>query len=198
LYRPAGIFSKAAETYGCKRAGTLKKMAKYFFRKSTILITLLMVISAAFTRQLMELAVRHIGKNGFKILVMTSLSATAGLFFISEAKRLLKPAKVLLMLGLLTLSLLLVWNIRLPQVRMHILMYAVVGWLASRDAMRAGRSWKTIALAWIFAAAAGILEELFQKLLPYRVFDINDIIFNLKGATLGVILYLVRPGSKKP
>jgi len=170
-------------------------MAKYPFTKSTVLITLLMVVSASFTRQLMELAVMCIGKSGFRISVAAIFIGTTVLFFIREAKRLVKPAKVLLMLGLLTISLLFVWNIRLPQVRMHILMYAIVGWLASRDAMRQGRTWKTIALAWVFAAAAGALEELFQKLLPYRVFDINDIIFNLKGASLGVILYLIRPKS---
>lgn len=146
----------------------------------------------------MELAVANIGKNAFRISVAAILIGAAGLFFIGEVKRLVKPARVLLMLGLLTFALLFIWKIRLPQVRMHILMYAVVGWLASRDAMRAGRSWKTIALAWIFAAAAGVLEELFQWLLPYRVFDTKDIVFNLEGATLGVILYLIRPRLKNP
>lgn len=168
-------------------------MTNYLFRKSTILVALLMVVSASFTRQLMEFTTACIGKNSFKISIVLILIGTATLFFIGEAKRLVKPSKVLLMLGLLTVALFLTWKIKLPQVRMHILMYALVGWLASRDAMRQGRTWKTIALAWIFAAAAGALEELFQKLLPYRVFDISDIIFNLEGATLGVILYLIRP-----
>ncbi len=152
-----------------------------------------MVISASFTRQLMELAVRCIGKTGFKITVMTVLIGSAGLFFISQIKLLRKPGRVLSMLGLLTMALLFCWSIRLPQVRMHILMYTIVGWLASRDAAKAGRGWKMVLLAWAFAAAAGVLEELFQKLLPYRVFDIKDIIYNLQGASLGVILYLMRP-----
>lgn len=168
-------------------------LQNYPFTKSTILVALLMVVSASFTRQLMELATICVGKSGFKISIVFILIGTAALFFIVEAKRLVKPSKVLLMLGLLTAALFFIWKIKLPQVRMHILMYALVGWLASRDAMRAGRTWKTIALAWLFAAVAGVLEELFQKLLPYRVFDINDIIFNLEGATLGVILYLIRP-----
>jgi len=137
----------------------------------------------------MEFAVRYIGKSGFRISVAVILIGISALFFAGEVKRLVKPLKVLLMLGLLAVALFFIWKIKLPQVRMHILMYAVVGWLASRDAMRQGRTWKTIALAWFFAASAGILEESFQKLLPYRVFDIKDIIFNLEGATLGVILY---------
>jgi len=173
-------------------------MAKYPFTRSTILVALLMVVSATFTRQLMEFTVKHAGKGGFRIFVTVILIGTAALFFAGEIKRLVKPAKVLLMLGLLTVALLFAWKIRLPQVRMHILMYAVVGWLASRDAMRQERTWKKIVLAWLFAASAGILEELLQRLLPYRVFDISDIIFNLEVATLGVMLYLIRPRLKNP
>lgn len=168
-------------------------MKDLIFRSSTIFITILMVISAAFTRQIMELAVSCFGKKAFKISVAVILTVTATLFLIAEVKRLVKPARVLSMLGLLTIALLFTWQIRLPQERIHILMYAVIGWLASRDAVGQGRNWKMILLAWFFAAAAGALEELFQWLLPYRVLDAKDIVYNLQGATLGVILYLIRP-----
>jgi len=157
-----------------------------------------MVLTASFTRQLMEFTTACIGKGGFGILIGIILIGIATLFVILEAKRLVNPLRIWVMLALLVSVFFYLWKIKLPQVRMHILMYAVVGWLASRDAIESGRTWKTIILAWLFAASAGILEELFQKILPYRVFEIADIIFNLKGATLGVILYLIRPANVAP
>ena len=165
----------------------------YPFTKLTTFTAFVMVVSASFTRQLMEFATMHIGRYGFKILIGSILIGMAAVFFIAEAKRLTHPFRIIVMLGLLVCVLFYVWKIKLPQVRMHILMYAVVGWLSSRDAMKSDRTWKTIIVAWIFAAGAGALEELLQKLLPYRIFDVNDIMFNLKGASLGVILYLIRP-----
>ena len=97
------------------------------------------------------------------------------------------------MLALLVSVSFFIWKIKLPQVRMHILMYALVGWLASRDAMKSGMTAKAIITAWLFAASAGALEELFQKMLPYRVFDVADMLYNIEGVTLGVTLYLIRP-----
>ena len=141
----------------------------------------------------MEFTTSCIGKGGLKILVGLIFIALATVFFIAEAKRLANPLRIFVMLALLVLVLFYSWKIKLPQVRMHILMYAVVGWLASRDATKPGRTWKTIIAAWLFAAIAGTLEELLQKLLPYRIFEINDIIYNIKGATVGVALYLIRP-----
>jgi hypothetical protein len=152
-----------------------------------------MVVSASFTRQLFEFTEQHLGKTGFKILIGSVLVGAASAFFINELKRLAHPLRVAGMLAILLLTLFYLWKIELPQVRMHILMYAVVGWRAGRDAMKAGRSWKNIGIAWVFASVAGAMEELFQKILPYRFFEVSDIVFNTAGATLGVVLYLLRP-----
>ncbi|MBM3252362.1 MAG: VanZ family protein, partial [Candidatus Omnitrophica bacterium] len=122
---------------------------------------------------------------------------TALAFFIAEAKRLRHPLRIFLMSALLASVLFFMRKIELPEVRMHILMYAVLGWLASRDATNSNRTVKTIVMAWLFTASAGLLEELFQKILPYRVFQISDILFNLAGASLGVTIYLIRPRSSR-
>lgn len=141
----------------------------------------------------MEFTTYCIGKDGFKILIGFIFITLVTVFFIAEAKRLANPFRIFLMLALLAFVLFYAWKIKLPQVRMHILMYAVVGWLACRDATKSGKTWETIFSAWLFAAIAGALEELLQKLFPYRIFDVNDILYNIKGATAGVALYLVRP-----
>jgi hypothetical protein len=49
------------------------------------------------------------------------------------------------------------------------------------------RSWCT----WLAAVATGLLTEGVQYLLPYRGFDVNDLIANFLGASLGWLLILL-------
>lgn len=50
-------------------------------------------------------------------------------------------------------------------------------------------------LVWLLAVAVGMLTETVQWLLPYRGFDINDMIANFFGVTLGWLIILsVRQG----
>lgn len=169
----------------------------YSFKLSTTLTALFIVLSATFTRQLMEFTTHHIGKDGFRILIAGIFIILSAVFLAAEAKRLANPFRFFVMLALLGTTLFYSWKIKMPQVRMHILMYSIVGWLATRDATKSRRIWKTILLAWCFASIVGISEELLQKMLPYRVFDMEDIVYNITGATIGVALYLIRPYIKQ-
>lgn len=49
-----------------------------------------------------------------------------------------------------------------------------------------GRSWYT----WLAAVATGLLTEGVQYLLPYRGFDVNDLVANFLGVSLGWLLVL--------
>lgn len=53
-------------------------------------------------------------------------------------------------------------------------------------------------LVWLASAGIGMLTEGVQWLLPYRGFDINDLVANFLGVTLGwlVILTIKRKGSR--
>lgn len=54
-------------------------------------------------------------------------------------------------------------------------------------------------LVWLTAVAVGILTEIVQWLLPYRGFDINDMVANFLGVTLGwtIIIILSRRGARR-
>jgi len=54
-------------------------------------------------------------------------------------------------------------------------------------------------LVWLSAVAVGVLTESVQALLPYRGFDINDMIANFLGVSLGwmIILYVKHKTSKR-
>ena len=47
------------------------------------------------------------------------------------------------------------------------------------------------AAVWIFGVAIGLVTETVQYLLPYRGFDINDLVANFLGVTLGWIIIRV-------
>jgi VanZ family protein len=40
-----------------------------------------------------------------------------------------------------------------------------------------------------------ILSEVVQSLIPYRSFNINDLIANLVGAFIGILLLFIKPGN---
>ena len=72
----------------------------------------------------------------------------------------------------------------------HVLEFALLGWLAMRDLTKRGKHLlKDASLAFIFAAIIGYLGEGIQKFLPWRVFEVRDIITNVLSSLLGVILF---------
>ncbi len=133
----------------------------------------------------------HIGEAGFMILIGLILAAVGLALLIFEIRN--KPglikslAIMLILIGGLTLA----WQIRIPEERIHILEYGVLGWFAGRDLIRRNRRIRGIALVCMFAVTVGILDELFQAVLPYRVFDLRDIVFNSLGGGLGAVIYLL-------
>jgi len=74
----------------------------------------------------------------------------------------------------------------------HVLEFGLIGWLAIRDLAKTGKYLlKDILFASIFAAIIGYLGEGIQKFLPWRVFEIRDIITNVLSGILGVILFII-------
>lgn len=74
----------------------------------------------------------------------------------------------------------------------HVLEFGLVGWLAMRDLAGGSKHLlKDILYALIFVAIIGYLGEGIQKFLPWRVFEVRDIITNVLSGILGVILFII-------
>ena len=74
--------------------------------------------------------------------------------------------------------------------KLHIPEYGLLGYLALRDLSRAGKQNGFIADAlcvFCFVALVGSLDEVFQLLLPYRVFELRDILTNVLSGSLGIL-----------
>jgi len=85
----------------------------------------------------------------------------------------------------------LAWQLKIPEEKIHILEFAVLGWFASRDLIITNKKAKGIVLALLFTITIGVLDEIFQGILPYRYFQWCDIAFNSTGGLWGVVLYLL-------
>jgi len=63
--------------------------------------------------------------------------------------------------------------------------------LASRDAFKNKRKIVAVGHVIIFTFFFGFLDEGFQAILPYRYYDLRDIVFNYLGALWGLMLFLL-------
>ena len=77
--------------------------------------------------------------------------------------------------------------------KVHILEYGLLAWLAMRDFWRQDRNvLKTSLYAFILVLITSCLDEGFQKLQPWRVFEVRDIITNLVSGILGISVFIAQ------
>lgn len=162
--------------------------------KLTIGIGMFIVASASFTRQLSNFARARIGEGGFLFLVILTLIILLLLFLIFVIRRKPRFINLSMIIMMLIIGVIVVWRIKIPEEKIHILEYAVLGWFAGRDLIKTSskiRKLRGLILACAVCIAVGILDEAFQKILPNRYFDLRDIALNSLGGALGVISYLL-------
>lgn len=80
-----------------------------------------------------------------------------------------------------------------PTERFHFIEYGLLGALILRASLRSRPGdWKVgFGLAALVLVALGVMDEVFQYLLPNRVFEWRDIWFNIAGGLIGFGAYLV-------
>jgi len=155
----------------------------------TIFIAAFIIISASFMRQLMNFAKIYTGEKGFISLIGLIL-LTGGISCLIWTLK-TKPSliRTLGIITILAVGLFLAWQIKIVVERIHILEYGVLGWFVSRDLR--SKKFRGIILACLFTTIVGIIDEGFQAVLPYRFFDLRDILFNSLGGIWGIFLYLL-------
>jgi len=148
------------------------------------------VASASFMFQVSEFLKFHIGEGGLRLLI-GFLLISGSLFFMALVLRRSNflPKTALITAGFVIGGLALVWRMRILQERIHILEYALLGYLVNRDAGKVPKRKTAVMGAYIFVFMVSFLDEGFQKILPYRVFDWRDILFNILGGLWGAVFY---------
>lgn len=161
--------------------------------KITIFVSLFIIVSASFASQVIEFIQSYIGDKRVTTLIGLMMIVVCLLFLIFVTKKRIHVIKTPALILVLIIGLILAWQVKYPAEKVHYLEYGVLGWLAARDLIRVNitRKKSAIILAAFFCIAIGIVDELFQRILPYRVYDVRDIAFNGIGGILGIILYLL-------
>ena len=132
------------------------------------------------------------GERAFVVLMGLILIMAGLAFLIYIFKSNPGLFKISAIVMLLIAGMALAWQIKLPQERIHILEYGLLGWFAGRDLMSKTKKKRGFIFAWILTITIGIFDEGFQKILPYRVWDVRDILFNSLGGLWGIGLYRLK------
>jgi hypothetical protein len=106
-----------------------------------------------------------------------------------------RGADIGVMIGMLAVFLLVMIRIELPEERSYLIEYGVVGLLffeALRErANQRGKGTPPALVAILLTGFFGLIDENVQYLIPDRVFDSQDILFNLLAGTITILTSLV-------
>lgn len=159
---------------------------------TTLVFGFFIVISASFMRQVLDFIYATIGKQN----TILALGVVFVMVFIVILWRIsgLKIAtyRKLLFLIVLVLGLYWSWSLKIVAERIHILEYGLLGYLAARDLFKNQINIRSNILIVITIFAFAFMDEGFQYFLPYRVYDLRDIAFNIIGGSWGAALFLVK------
>jgi hypothetical protein len=166
-----------------------------FFSKGTLAYAFFIVASASFMQQVREALDRAFGAAAVNGAFRAAWIALAVAVTAAALKRPPRLALSAATAGLFILASLLIAAQPFFSERTHVVTYGILGFAAFRDVRRFGT------LAGIGAAAglvlaAGLADEAFQGLLPYRNGDLRDVLTNFLGGFLGVLLGRVFCGRR--
>ena len=168
-------------------------MQKLFqtFTKQTYAYSAFVILSASFNLQILNFLNNILGeKNVTKVFYILTICFFAYLLIMSLKMKINTIRKVTIVIIVFTV-LYLMYKQTIFAEKTHFFMYGLLGFLAMKDTASKIQNIKmSLLIAVCFCAGVSILDELFQGLLPYRVYDIKDIILNLISTIFGIVLQI--------
>jgi len=162
------------------------------FSRITIGLAILIIVSASFMLQLRNYLVATFGddavKLGFSVLFsLIMLSYLSYIFY----KR-VPVQRIALSLIVFEVAYLLISCQPFFAEKLHVLEYGILGYLALRDLFKTDKHlFRDIIYVLCFVLLVGSLDEGFQWFLPYRMFEVRDIVTNVLSGSLGIIKFLI-------
>ena len=157
----------------------------------TVYFAAYIVISASFMQQVWRFLSGVFGDKVLYLLCGNLYLFLAVILFLRLVKSRLHFLRVIGSIIILALSFLFAWRQPFFVEKMHVAEYGFLGWLAMKDLRRRHiiGALKAMLFSILFILLVGSIDEGFQKLLPYRVGEIRDVITNVISGLSGIVLF---------
>lgn len=141
------------------------------------------IASASFMRQLYSFISQTTSREVVTAIIWVTIFSLIG-FIIYTLRNSQKSLCIALLP--LTAALLFAYSMEIVEERIHIVKYGILGFLLFRD-FSTGTPTSRYSLSLVWGLSIGVVDESFQWILPYRVGDIRDVIFNSLSVVLGAM-----------
>jgi len=160
--------------------------------KFTIFFSLYIILSSLFMQEVWAAWKAIFGVRILTIFfVVLCLLAISAILY-TNIKLQLDIKRVALICAICILGFIFAWRQPYFAEKAHVLEFGVLGWLVMRDLSKKSKSLlKDLLFAFIFVSFIGVLEESYQKLLPWRVCEIRDMVTDSLSGLLGIALWLL-------
>ena len=152
------------------------------------------MVSVFFMRQAYDYAQITFGSKAVKVFLEVGAILAVGILIgLLTAQRLPAINYVLFSFFLILYSMFLYCYVVVPIERVHMIEYALLGYLVFRDNFKKPKLNRKFLLSLLVLVIVGIIDEAIQYFLPFRVFDLRDIVMNTVSSLGGIALfYIVR------
>ena len=160
--------------------------------KITIALGLYIIISASFARQAWDFFGSRFGQNNIQtvfVLLFFLAAAFLAFYIFRPGRGFLKALGSMIVLCFIFIFM---SRLEIFVEKIHVFEYGLLGWLALKDLSCKRSSPMNIFLAFLFVLVVGVIDEGFQRLLPYRVGEVRDIIINVVSGSCGIAIFLLK------
>lgn len=160
--------------------------------KITIAIGVYIIISASFTKQAWNFFSSRFGQKNIQttFILLFFLTAVSLVFYIFRSGR--GFLKAFGSMVVLCVAFIFMLRLKIFVEKIHVFEYGFLGWITLKDLSCKRKSLMNVLSAFLFVSAVGVIDEGFQKLLPYRVAEARDIITNTVSGICGIAIFLLR------
>ena len=162
------------------------------FSKLTNSLIIIILASVFFMRQVYDYTKILFGIEAVKGFLGGGCILAVGILIgLLAAQRLPAINYILFSLFLILYSMFLYCYVMFPIERVHMIEYALLGYLVLRDNFKKPQINRKFFLCLLVLIVVGVIDEAIQWFLPYRVFDLRDIIMNTVSSLGGIALFYI-------
>jgi VanZ family protein len=138
------------------------------------------------------------GEGSYKAAVAAGMLAYFSLFVFYAVRN---RSGILQFAFLMAVFLLVLFNaklIDLPDEKLHLFEYNLLGCLAMRDLSRTSLpGWRQLFYSCLFVCAVGALDESIQGIVPWRTWQVDDYVNNFAGGCSGAVMFFLCTAQRR-